>query len=284
MKDKKTQDKIDKEFSFIDAKLKESFSQIKKDIDSIKKQDKGDTNGRDIDELKKEIKELKENSEKEKKELRERYEKRLQYIGKKDSKREIAFSKSIGKGYEKTLDKFQKRFGDLEKENKRLKKNKKIKPKKTPWVKDLLKTIFDKHYEYKIKKTEKPKQDPKTTFEKERKTFFGFILFSFLALSIISIFKHPNYFPGLSVRTFWSLVIFAGIIFLYYVGFFNFIKKLNELNTEYMKNKNPTQNTKKEKSNNKKINKKSNNKNNNKYKDKNLFSRTLNRLSESLAD
>lgn len=67
----------------------------------------------------------------------------------------------------------------------------------------------------------------------ERKFFFTVVFLGLLALVIFSLFKPTFDFPGLSVRVFWSLIILTFIIVLYYLGFFNFLKELNNLKEAY---------------------------------------------------
>ena len=62
------------------------------------------------------------------------------------------------------------------------------------------------------------------------------MLFGLFILTIFSLFKTPYDFPGLSQKASWSLIIFIGLIFLYYIGFFNFLKKIDTLNKENFQN------------------------------------------------
>jgi len=69
----------------------------------------------------------------------------------------------------------------------------------------------------------------------ERKFFFSLLFIGLLLLAIFSLFKSPLDFPGLTGKAFWSFIIIASIIALYYVGFFDFLKSADSLRKEEIK-------------------------------------------------
>jgi hypothetical protein len=67
----------------------------------------------------------------------------------------------------------------------------------------------------------------------ERKFFFSLLFLGLLIILIFSLFKKPLDFPELTSRVFWSLIVFAFIVLLYYIGIFDFFRNVDNAKKEY---------------------------------------------------
>ena len=233
---------VDEKMTIIENKLRNSFSKIREEMNSLKESNK--------------LKEVKEQIENLSKELVKERNSKLEDIQKIKQDFKTISEQSKNKENLKLGEKIEELKFKLE--NKKEKnKLKEIKAQKKSWFKE----IISKHYE---KQMNQPK-DFKESLRKERKSTFSMIFLGVLVLLIISLFRKAYSYPGLEIRTFWLLAGISILGLFYYFGFFDFLKNVNSLSKEYMKTK-------------EEINKKVKNSSN--RKKGNLISKIVNKLSD----